>query len=202
MRNESTGKFPERVWRRLRNLRRDESGAIMLETVLVFPIQLLLTLFIIQSALIWSAANIINYAAFQTARTAMVELRGPDFTAAAARRSWQAAYTVTSVLANPIKKESERRYAYTLRTLHHNYYMPKHHGLGNSSGLEVYIGRERSRIDSPDDDLITAAVRYYFPLTVPVAGSLIGVAYPGNVLNNIRFIPMEQVVTLPKPWPY
>lgn len=181
---------------------RDESGAIMLETVLVFPIQILLTLFIVQSAFLWSAANIVNYAAFQAARTAMLEIRGASIDAEAEKKAWIAAHVVTSVLSNPIKRASDRAGAQQLRTLHHDYYMPKGHFLGDSLGLQVYVGFDSNLGKAVDDQVIVAAVRYYFPLTVPLAGGLMGLGYPGNVLRGVRYIPMEQVARLPKPWPY
>lgn len=181
---------------------RDESGAIMLETVLVFPIQILLTLIIVQSALLWSAANVVNYAAFQAARTAMLEIRGDKIDKTVERKAWLAAHTVTSVLSNSVKRTSDRSKAFELRTLHHNYYMPRGHYLGNSLGLQVHVGFDSNLGNAVDDEVIVAAVRYYFPLTVPLAGGLMGLGYSGNVLRGVRYIPMEQVARLPKPWPY
>lgn len=200
MKKLSTG-GPPSIWRGLRNFWNDESGAVMLETVIVFPIQLLLTMVILQAAFIWAAAGIINYAAFQAARTALVEIRGTEITPLIHKKAWLAAFTITSVLSNPITETSQRANAVELRTLHHNYYFPGHHFAG-TYGLQVYLGFHRDRSDAPDDEVIGAAIRYYYPLTVPLAGMLMGRNYSGGVWRGVRFIPMEQTVFLPKPWPY
>ena len=205
MKEKTTGNGPgTALGLALRRLWDDESGAIALETVLVFPIQLLLTLMIIQAAYIWAAAGVINYAAFQAARVYMIEPRdgGDAQHLVAHRKAWNAAYIATSVLANPIQDAASRVKYPMLRTLHHEYYMLGGHPLGNNNGLQVYIGEDSRLSESVDDIVVTAGVRYYFPLTVPLAGGIMGLFTSGNILKNIRYIPMEQVVSIPKPWPY
>ena len=61
--------------------RRDERGQVVVEYAIVFPIQLLLTLSIIQFAHIFVAKNIIGYAAFCGARSAMVGESAEDASA-------------------------------------------------------------------------------------------------------------------------
>lgn len=189
------------IWEWCKRFWRDESGVVMLETALVFPIQLLLTLFIMQAALIWSAANVVNYAAFQAARTAMVHIKGGVVTNDVQWRAMQAAHAITSALSNPAKASPRTTNTVTLRTLHHDYYLKRNPLLQ----LEVsvfYDGRSGLSAGFADDSVVTAAVRLYFPLTVPLAGGIMGLGVSGNKLSNgVRYIPMYQAASLPKPWP-
>lgn len=194
----------KRVGGWLRRLWRDESGVVMLETALVFPLQLFITLALVQMALVWSAANVVHYAAFQGARTAMVHIKGGEVTRETRRRAYGAVHAITSALSNPAYPGAPN--TVRLRTLHHDYYMKE----TPLRGLDVFVGYDVApglRPTAPDDLVVTAAVRLYFPLTVPVAGGIIGRFVKGNVLHRsggqggIRYIPMEQVVSLPKPWP-
>ena len=60
--------------------RRDQRGQVVVEYAIVFPVQLMLTLAIIQLALIFVAKHVVNYAAFCGARA---EIVGEDPTDAA-----------------------------------------------------------------------------------------------------------------------
>lgn len=55
-----------------RNPVQDETGAAMVEFALVFPLQLLFTLGIMQLALLYIGHMVVHYAAFQAARAALV----------------------------------------------------------------------------------------------------------------------------------
>lgn len=187
------------IWRKLASLGRDESGVIMLETVLVFPIQLFLTLAIIQLALVWSASNIVNYAAFQAARTGMVHIRGNTITDDAHDKAYSAAVAVTSCIANPASKGSAPNVT-ELRTMHHTYYLSK----DSIGGLDLSLGFESGSSFNlaVDDNVVTAAVRYYFPMTVPVVGGMLALGVKETKVSStgLKYIPIEQVARLPKPW--
>jgi len=71
-----------------------ESGQAMVEFAIVFPLQLLITLLIIQVTLIMVGKQVVNYAAFSAARA---EIVGEDAEAAAA--------TVCSTIAGTVSRD-------------------------------------------------------------------------------------------------
>ncbi len=180
---------------------RDDSGVVMLETALVFPLQLLITLLLMQMAMIWSAANVVRYAAFQAARTAVVHIKGQGVTEDVRWRAFEAAHVVTSSLSNPATSQSPN--VAELRTMHHMYYMKR----TPLSGLDVRVGFDQAfaSVGDIDDTVVTADIRLYFPLTVPLAGSLIGSLASGSRRSStgsgMWYLPMNQMVSLPRPWP-
>ena len=58
--------------RKIKDLRDDEDGQAMTEFILIFPLQLFITLCIMQLSLIYTARLVVNYAAFNAARAACV----------------------------------------------------------------------------------------------------------------------------------
>jgi len=58
--------------KRLRDLGDDEDGQALTEFILIFPLQLFITLCIMQLSLLYSAKLVVNYAAFNAARAAVV----------------------------------------------------------------------------------------------------------------------------------
>lgn len=66
--------------RAMRNLARDERGQVLVETAIAFPIQMLITLAVMQFCLIAVAKQVVNYAAHAAARAVLV---GEDYERAA-----------------------------------------------------------------------------------------------------------------------
>lgn len=58
--------------RKLKDLGDDEDGQALTEFILIFPLQLFITLCIMQLSLIYTARLVVNYAAFNAARAAVV----------------------------------------------------------------------------------------------------------------------------------
>ncbi len=57
-------------------LKKDENGQAMVEFVVVFPVVFLLCLVIMQTFLLLSARQVVNYAAYCAARSAIVFFSG------------------------------------------------------------------------------------------------------------------------------
>ncbi len=68
----STLKAAKKSKRKLQDLGDDEDGQALTEFILIFPLQLFITLCIMQLSLIYTAKLVVNYAAFNAARAAIV----------------------------------------------------------------------------------------------------------------------------------
>lgn len=58
--------------KKIRSLSREVSGQSMVEFIIVFPVMMLLTMGIMQMALIYTAKQVVHYAAFRAARVQLV----------------------------------------------------------------------------------------------------------------------------------
>lgn len=184
---------------RLGRLRRDDSGVVMLETVLVFPIQLLVMMAIIQIAHIYVAANVLQYAAYQGTRTAAVNLRGRNGKDAQARGA-RAAWVVASTLNNQGKGSAR------MRVPENNYVFPAYrpHGEERITFSASAVGSAASA-----ETVIYGEVACWFDLVVPVGGPFVYMALSATD-HDVRIDPetgmgqvrMEANARIPKVWPH
>ena len=202
-----------RFGRGLAALWRDESGSVVLETVLVFPLQLMVMLWIVQIAMIYAGSMIVQYAAFQSARSMMLAQRTPRLVddPAAMRAGYMTAVAIVETIHNPTvdqnRFESGR---VSIRTLDNHYWFRRNYG----NLLTVRAGDTPLGPESERDGRFTevgATVVFYMPLVVPLAGESIGammrggrpvdgyapVLYTGT-LPRYRLVQAARVI---KPWP-
>lgn len=217
----------QRVRKRLRNLPGDDSGIVMLETVLVFPLQLLLVMLVIQLAHIYVTANLMQYAILQGTRTVLVNYRGHNGQDAC-RRGVRAAWAIMSTLNNPGGG------AHRLRVPGNNYAFPAEKKVGAESissspalmytyGMDdpaaLYTGASSSSqlmvaFRTPGrpaqaESLLAGQMGYWLELVVPVGGPFVyhaldALGRPVRINEETKQgqVLMRQNARLPKPWPY
>lgn len=197
------GKIAGTLRRGAVGLWRDESGVAMLETVLVFPLQLLLTMLIVQVAMIFVGANVVNYASFQAVRTAVVTMRSDDIDARTQSAADMAAWVVCSTLHNTTN-DHNRSNRQKIRTYEYNYYFPK----DMSARLEGTLRVEHTE-GSPEISMVEYEAKFWMPLAVPLGAQTIAMLMPsgdsaGSVKKILGFpsLCMVQRTAIPKVWPY
>lgn len=187
--------FFRRLRTRLLRLRSDDSGVVMLETVLVFPIQLMVMMIIIQIAHLYVAANVLHYAAFQGVRTATLNVRGGEHDEAI-ERGKRAAWVVASVINN--EGGGSRR----IRVPANTYVYPSYAAEGER--------RMQMDIVVPDTEDMEAvcSLYYWLDLVVPVGGPAVyqimkeaGRPVAVNNTNSRGMLLMNQKARYYKAWP-
>lgn len=126
---------------------RNQKGQAVVEYAIVFPIQLLFTLAIIQLAHVFVAKHLVSYAAFAGARAALVNESAED-----------AAALVMSAVAGPAGGEFEDKIT-----------VPGWGDLPRSGAARLKT--EVEIIDRIDDDgipVVTCNVEHLYQLTIPV----------------------------------
>lgn len=172
-------------------------GTVLMECVIVLPILLLLIFAIAQFALIWYAQIMVNYAAYNAARAALVynpaeysrngsfyPHRGPCWEAAVKSLAW--------VSASPGDAEETSFWN-----------IPGWKPVPNSRSItnQVEIISSRS-FESRDKAYVQVGVAFYCPVHVPVVGKLFSKMDTRKNKVNLGFdaIVLESVVVAPKPW--
>jgi len=171
----------------MRNLR-DEHGQVMVETAIAFPIQILITLAIMQYCLIAVAKQVVNYAAHAAARAAMV---GGDPELAA------------QIVCSPIAGTNCLSQGST------PIFVPGWGNLRRSAQSRLKTSVVLPLTNPPDDGdkKVTAEVTHDFQLIFPFVsgtpyadwhplwGKIVKLG-PGNVVHKV----ITQRATLPQPW--
>ena len=146
-------------WRRRA---RDDRGQAIVEYAIVFPLQLMLTLAVIQLAHLFIAKQIVEYAAFCAARSALVA----DADTPEEEIETNALYAATV----PISRiAGESGYEVTSEYLE----VP---GWGPLAGSTAAWNKTRIELDYPEREgipVVRAEVSHDFELSVPVGNSLI-----------------------------
>jgi hypothetical protein len=165
---------------------RDERGQVLVETAIAFPIQLLITLAIMQYCLIAIAKQVVNYAAHAAARAVVVG-QDPDRAAA--------------IVCSPIAGAPCG--AGALQPI----YVPGWGNLPRSSQAQFKTTVARPFLNPPDDGdkKITVEVTHNFELIIPFVNSTpFGDWHPiwGRIvkLDGVVHLPLTQRVTLAQPW--
>lgn len=193
----------ERVRRFSGKLRRDDSGVVMLETVLVFPLQLLVVMTIIQIAHMYVAADVLNYAAFQAARTTLVTTRGSTNASDTYARAYRVAWIISSTLNNEGKGNMR------LRVPLNKYRYPAPSAAEARLNLKLYAVAPNDPATEQTDSVIAAELTYWYDLTVPVGGPFLysclkamGAPVRVNPKNGVGEMQISENCRLPKPWPH
>jgi len=165
---------------------RDERGQVLVETAIAFPIQMLITLAIMQFCLIAVAKQVVNYAAHAAARAVLVD-EDPE-RAAEIICSPIAGSNCTGVAATPI-------------------FVP---GWGNLARSAQSQPKTSVAVLNPPDDgdkLVTAEVSHQFELVLPfvsatpfsdwhpIWGRIVKVG-PNGIVHKV----LAQTGTIPQPW--
>ncbi|MBN2712308.1 MAG: pilus assembly protein [Planctomycetes bacterium] len=215
------------IIRRLKRLHGDDSGVVMLETVLVFPIQLMLMMVIFQLAHIYVAANVMQYAALQGTRTVLVNYRGNN-EEEACRKGVRAAWTIMSTINNAgggtnrirvpanhyafpslssggqenIVQSPQLTYLYGMDDVSSIY-------AGTGDDVEIMMAFRTPSLPGRPETEIGGQVGYWLELVVPVGGPFIyhamnAMGHPVKVDPTTKrgMILMQQNSRLPKPWPH
>lgn len=189
-----------------------QSGQAMVEFVLAFPIQLVLVLGIIQLSLLLIGRQVLHYAAYSAARSALVYDSDPALASSSAQR---AAAMVCTCIAGPSGGETGREIS-----------VPGWGPAGGSDRLRYdKQSDEKTHVDPTDvrfeetDNAgsVAVLVRHDFELLVPIAGPLfagssgsfgpVGGSGPANEktlslwqrLGRPHLV-LEERVVLPRPW--
>lgn len=166
--------------RRLRGLHRDDAGQAMVEFVLVFPIQLLLSLCVLQFAFIAHAHLVVEQAAFMGARAAAVADAGipngfddeAGWRAAGAKAAKRVAARICAVLtsgeapASPATLDDDDRKAMRWSAQGTSY------GFDDERVQEAFKHLEVTVLPYPQDGYIGCQVTYDYVLVIPVANHI------------------------------
>jgi Flp pilus assembly protein TadG len=149
----------QNMWRIIRQQKNgfgitDDRGSVMLEAVFVFPIVLALIFGAAQVAHIWTARQVVQYAAYSAARAAMVaeqsEMQNTGEIAAKQVCSWiclgQAAGETGTEIA----------------------------GWGEIKGSGAVNRKTRVTVRMADEWNVEATVEFDFALVMPIAGAIMG----------------------------
>ena len=144
---------------------RKNSGQSLTEFVILFPIIMYFTLILIQTALIYNAYQIVNYAAYCSARAGIVH-----------ECSMQKMKKAASMAAVPI---AGGKLPSTLSARCPEINLPQIQGVINSDDVELYTKKFlraylKTEVELKDrtDDEITVMVKHHFQLIVPGVGVL------------------------------
>ncbi len=180
-------------------LAKGERGQAMVEYAIVFPIQILLTLCMIQLAYLFVAKQVVSYAAFCAARAALVYEDDDRYSAGDEARA--AAALACARIAGSAGVDAG------------SVYLP---GWGELSGYNAALVKNDVRILSTGDDddsgpqppPVRVEIIHDFQLRVPIADEI---TYRiGDVLVSFEdvdktygapHIPIRGTCTLARPWP-
>ena len=184
--------------RALQRFWRDESGVVMLETVLVFPLQLLVTMIIIQIAHMYTAANVLHYAAYQGTRTYAINFhQGQDAAKQIGNHAaWGIASTINNVSGGPSHiRVPNRRYAYA-----------DFDAFGQTQ-MRMLFGTTGDPVHAPEC-VAWGRLAYWLDLGVPVGGPFVYHVMPDaktkvrpSTHGPIGQALMQQNARIYKPWP-
>ncbi len=182
----------------LKRLYHDDSGVVMLETVLVFPLQLLITMVIIQIAHMYVAANLLQYAAFQGTRTYSINLvKGEK---KAAELGSKTAWIIASTMHNTGKGNK------FIRVQGYKYIYPDYDTWGKTQ-MQMRFGIAAKSANAAES-AAWGSLAYWLDLNVPVGGPFIYHCLPdaktrtrSSEYGNIGQVLMQQNARLYKPWP-
>lgn len=194
------------IRQKLKAFYKDDSGVVMLETVLVFPTQFLTMMIIIQVAHMFVAANVLQYATYQGTRTLLVNYKGSDTLSSATTRGEDAAWIIASAIDN------DGGGSYQVR-VPGNTYVFGDNSLTNSSGETE--ARMSISFDSGHDagldeteNIVGGEATYWLDLDTPLAGPFIYnvLTAAGHTTHiedgtGICRVEIRQNALIPKIWP-
>ncbi len=176
---------------------RARSGTVLMDFVMCFPLVLVLMLFIVQFAHLWIARQVVQYAAYQAARSALVHscvqadpnvvLESLPFRAELPFLGFDPAYTLGSSLGAGYGGEARTEAEYfasetaaricSAITLSESIWDQANRNAddGRSSGFNAARRKTRAVVDfDPATWNVRAAVEHDFALVVPIVGQMLG----------------------------
>ena len=155
-----------------KELRKNESGQAMVEFAVVFPVVFLLCLVIMQTFLLLSARQVVNYAAYCAARSAIVFL--PDSGNAEAKKKAERAAIIATWSISPMKGfGSAETFIKPIEDMVKgatgiNFDLARRYNMARSL---VTVKLTPDKIKSPHED-VTAEVTYDVVMGIPLANRI------------------------------
>jgi Flp pilus assembly protein TadG len=179
-------------------LRKEESGQAMVEFAVVFPVVFLLCLVIMQTFLLLSARQVVNYAAYCAARSAIVFL--PDSGNAEAKKKAERAAIIACWSISPMKGfGSTETFIKPIEDMVEgatgiNFDLARRYNMARSL-VTVKITPEK--ITSPHED-VTAEVTYNVVMGIPLANRIFFEMWKGcEKKGGLLTFPFTAKCTLP-----
>ncbi len=186
-----------RLGGRFRELARSqESGMVMTEFAIVFPVQLFLSMLIFQFALINIAHVIVNHAAFMSARAVLVADDSPESggpTGVGTDRAElfyanEAAATITATIAGNAGVGNRGGNAFVLPGLGR---MPRRNAAAQKTRVQIIR----------NNDLVAVEVQHDYQLIIPVAALFFRDRNsPRGAIGNEPHTTITEYGIIPRPW--
>ena len=181
-----------------KKLRKEESGQAMVEFAVVFPVVFLLCLVIMQTFLLLSARQVVNYAAYCAARSAIVFL--PDSGNAEAKKKAERAAIIATWSISPMKGfGSTETFIKPIEDMIEgatgiNFDLARRYNMARSL---VKVKLTPEKIKSPHED-VTAEVTYNVVMGIPLANRIFYEMWKGcEKKNGLYTFPFTAKCTLP-----
>ncbi len=140
----------------MRRLLGDERAQVMVETAIAFPVQLLITLAIMQFCLIAGAKQVVNYAAHAAGRAVLVDL---DYERAAA------------LACSPIAGQRiQGGGTFDAIFIPGRGYLP--HSIASQQKTFARIVSKPEDLTDPDDNFVKVEVTHHYELILPFVGAM------------------------------
>jgi len=157
-----------------RELRKDENGQAMVEFVVVFPVVFLLCLVIMQTFLLLTARQVVNYAAYCAARSAIVFF--PEGGNTAAKKQAKRAAIIACWSISPMKGfGTAETFIKPIEDMVEdatgiNFDLARRYNMARSN-VSVNLKPNKLNAKTPHQD-ITAEVTYHYVMGIPLANRL------------------------------
>ena len=180
-----------------KKLRKNESGQAMVEFAVVFPVVFLLCLVIMQTFLLLSARQVVNYAAYCAARSAIVFL--PDKDSDAKEKAKRAAIIATWSISPMKGFGSAETFIKPIEDLVEgvtgiNFDLARRYNMARSL---VTVKLTPEKITSPHED-VTAEVTYNVVMGIPLANRIFYEMWKGcEKKGGLYTFPFTAKCTLP-----
>jgi Flp pilus assembly protein TadG len=163
-----------------KELRKDENGQAMVEFVVVFPVVFLLCLVIMQTFLLLSARQVVNYAAYCAARSAIVFL--PDGGNSVAKEKAKRAAIIACWSISPMKNfGSAETFIKPIEDMVEgatgiNFDLARRYNMARSN-VSVNLKPAKLNAKTPHQD-VTAEVTYNYVMGIPIANRIFYEMWP------------------------
>jgi len=157
-----------------KKLRKDENGQAMVEFVVVFPVVFLLCLVIMQAFLLLSARQVVNYAAYCAARSAIVFF--PDSGNAEAKKKAERAAIIACWSISPMKGfGSTEKFIKPIEDMVEgatgiNFDLARRYNMARSN-VSVNLKPAKLNAKTPHQD-VTAEVTYHYVMGIPIVNRI------------------------------
>jgi len=157
-----------------KELRKDENGQAMVEFVVVFPVVFLLCLVIMQTFLLLTARQVVNYAAYCAARSAIVFL--PESGNSVAKKKAERAAIIACWSISPMKNfGTAEKFIKPIEDMVEgatgiNFELARRYNMARSN---VSVNLKPAKLDAktPHQD-VTAEVTYNYVMGIPIANRI------------------------------